>query len=182
MTKTSDILYILHMVNSAVLCFALTSSACALVSLSEWVTVVGATVSTSQPLTLLPGNCCIQVWGCFFLILEGIVLKHQNQIRSRDDTTWSCQSKITCWKAGGKKSLPVPLVMLVPWDLKTMLGVRTNPAISKKETKLSTTRNLRNRKNDRTPPPKFPVGEQVPWFSQYADYSNAVCYQTSYVS
>lgn len=46
----------------------------------------------------------------------------------------------------------------VPSDLKTMLGMRTNPAISKNEKKLSTTKNRRNRKKDWTPPPKFPVG------------------------
>lgn len=58
------------------------------------------------------------------------------------------------------KTLPVRLVKSVPSEAKTALGIRTNPAISKKEKKLSNTKNRSNTKKDWTPPPKFPVGQK----------------------
>lgn len=58
------------------------------------------------------------------------------------------------------KMLPVRLEKSVPSEPKTMLGIRTNPAISKKEKKLSNTKNRSNTKKDWTPPPKFPVGQK----------------------
>lgn len=54
--------------------------------------------------------------------------------------------------------LPGTITESSPSELNTMLGIRTNPAISKKEKKLSNTKNRSSTKKDWTPPPKFPVG------------------------
>lgn len=54
--------------------------------------------------------------------------------------------------------LPGRITESPPSEVNTMLGIRTNPAIRKKEKKLSNTRNRSSTKKDWTPPPKFPVG------------------------
>lgn len=130
--------------------------------ISEGNTTAGAAVPTLTPVNrLLPGNCCIRLWGGFLFKFQRneVPWKHNVPVSAvifklkQTGTLWANKLyTLTKW------SLPVLLTRCVPTDLKTMLGMRTNPAIRRKETKLSTTKNLRNRKKDWTPPPKLPVG------------------------
>lgn len=110
---------------------------------------------------LLPGNCCITLRASLLCESHIVGLKHLPGEMENYRNIMYCQLFRSCWrqmKRLGVELLPVLLTRLLPADLKIMLGTSMSPTISKEVTKLSTTKNRRNKKKDCTPPPKFPVG------------------------
>lgn len=111
---------------------------------------------------LLPGNCCITLRASLLCESHIVGLKHLPGEMENYRNIMYCQlfhSRSRQMKRLGVELLPVLLTGgLLPTDLKIILGTRMSPTISKEVTKLSTTKNRRNKKKDCTPPPKFPVG------------------------